>query len=69
MWNFFGDGQVKADDLAGRVAGLQDEVRAARNEASALRVELAVAKAEGLIPSAKTIGDSNTRYISLTIII
>ena len=57
-------GQVKADDLAGRVAGLQEEVRAARNEASALRVELAVAKAEALIPTAVSIGDSSTRYYS-----
>ncbi|KAG0568562.1 hypothetical protein KC19_6G029100 [Ceratodon purpureus] len=55
--------KVKADDLAGRVTGLQEEVRAARNEASALRVELAVAKAEALIPTAVSIGDSNTRVL------
>lgn len=61
--------QVKADDLAGRVAGLQDEVRTARNEASALRVELAVAKAEALIPTAVSIGDSSTRYCALIFLI
>jgi hypothetical protein len=46
------------------VTGLQEEVRAARNEASALRVELAVAKAEALIPKAVSIGDYSTRYSS-----
>lgn len=55
--------KVKADDLTGRVVGLQEEVRAARNEASALRVELAVAKAEALVPTAISIGDSSTRVL------
>jgi len=59
--------QVKTDDLPGRVVALQEEVRAARNEASALRVELAVTKAEALIPTAVSIGDSNTRYSSESI--
>lgn len=53
--------QVKIDDLADQVVALQEQVRAARNEASTLRVELAVAKAEALIPTAVSIGDSNTR--------
>ena len=46
------------------MTGLQEEVRAGRNEASALRVELAVAKAEALIPKAVSIGDYSTRYSS-----
>lgn len=62
MLMFVAIAQVKADDLTGRVVGLQEEVRAARNEASALRVELAVAKAEALVPTAISIGDSSTRY-------
>jgi hypothetical protein len=49
------------DDLASRVAGLQDEVRAARNEASSLRIGLAKAKAEALIPTAISVGPSGAR--------
>lgn len=60
--------QVKADDLAGRVVGLQEEVRASRNEAAALRVELAVAKAEALLSTATSIGDSSTRYYSCSLV-
>lgn len=56
--------QVKADDLAGRVVGLQEEVRAARKEADALRGELAKAKADALIPTAVTVGDSKTRFVN-----
>jgi len=55
--------KVKADDLAGRVVGLQEEVRAARKEADALRGELAKAKADALLPTAVTVGDSKTRVL------
>ncbi|CAK9224586.1 unnamed protein product [Sphagnum jensenii] len=55
--------KVKVDDLASRVAGLQEEVRAARNEASSLRIGLAKAKAEALIPTAISVGPSGARVL------
>ena len=49
------------------MVGLQEEVRTARKEADDLQGELAKAKANALIPTAVTVGDSKTRFVNSVI--
>lgn len=55
--------KVKAEEVPARVSGLQDEVRAARNEAASLRGQLAIAKAQLLAATASSVGPEGTKVL------
>lgn len=54
---------MKAEDLPGRISGLQDEIKTARTDASELRAQLAIAKAASLADNATTVGPGEVRSV------